>query len=295
MNDNLVIGADNLSLYRNMHHKYAKKIDSAFYSYFTRAYKKLSKAELKALAQYKGGDYMYINKFVNGDKFIDHYTISLVPKTSKMIIYDDFAQIFKLFYDIHIKLDKVIASLHLPKDMIVYRGEKHLGNMKKSKIGDTFKYNTYISTSLTPIIADKFMRNGGIIMSIRLKKGMNAAYLPWELTDGLGENDGVYTHGKSATQSQSSINKENMENSEMELLLPRGITLKLVEKKDIAGYMGKKDIMYVFDIVDINADEIPKFADLDRNNIMTNMVDIDQSFVANYILSSYLNKKVINQ
>lgn len=281
--DNIIIGADNLSHYRDTHHKYAKKLDRAFYSYFSRKYKALDKGDLKALAQYKGGDYMYINRFVNGDKFIDHYTISLTSKTKNMRIFDDFANIFKLFYDIHTKLDRVISSLKLPRDMIVYRGERNLGNMRKSKIGDTFKYNTYISTSLTPIVANKFLYDsGGIIMAIKLRKDMNVAYLPWELTYGLGENDGVYTDGKS----QGTINKEEMIMSEMELLLPRGITLKLVEKKDIKGYMGKRDIMYVFSIEDVNADTIPKFGELDKNNIMTNMVDISQEFVANYLLSA---------
>ena len=103
------------------------------------------------------------------------------------------------------RLDAVLNRSIVPEDVVVYRGAKlSKSTLKQFEPGSTFTDAGFISSTLTPTVAEKFAGEKGVIMEIGIPKGSHGLYI------------GV--RGLTAFPTES------------EFLLPRSSTFKVVER-----------------------------------------------------------------
>ena len=191
---------------------------------YNEVFKKLTKEEKKVRVIYKGDSrifnkllldnylttnidsYEILEKILNHGKTIDLQTI----------LYYYYSQVCN---NIEI-LDKVINKYKLKKEITVYRGMYNCSVLEKLKIGETFKFKNYLSTSLDINVALGF--SGDCILELKLPARTNVCYLNWDI-DNL-----------------KNLLNQNIQSSEFEILLGRDYVFKLTKITHIKAKYIKK-------------------------------------------------------
>lgn len=204
--------------------EYNKKIlkDSEYFiSKYKNFYNKLDKSDLEGLSYYKGDGYYMLNYLLNNNKLSNEYLINYIKKSKDgkevtMSGLKDYVKfkINKLLENI-LKLEKVFQKApKSDKKLSVFRGitETDTKIISQYKVGDKIKFNSYTSTSFSPKISVRFMKNrftkklNCCFMVIEIPKNVKMIYLPWVNQDNNKQN----------------LTDHTFDGDEFELLLPRG-------------------------------------------------------------------------
>ena len=220
---------------------------------------KINQSESVSLSYYKGSGYTDINYYLINNKFrvADYFYYNSSPNNKTLT--DEHKQIkaqLKKYYNIlfYIKeIDNIFRKIPINnKNIIVYRGindnNKHLKNMiyvlETSKIGSTFVFPTYISTSLNINTAINFSSKQlyksqmNMTKNIRLNDKIDIGYD--DIYKLFGEKKfflmkiNISKGNRFIYLEQLKKQEKNIliENWEHEVLLPRNCKMKLTKKYD---------------------------------------------------------------
>lgn len=218
--------------------QYVKEYSRRFKSFI----KKLSPEELDVLMSYKGNGYYRINNVLYDNNIP-------VPKSMLPVFFkdkflkklgDEIVQSIQLLDDV---FDKVPKTIQTKIPTVLYRGsDSRTSNLK---IGSTVITRGFISTTLVPYIASRFIGcEGCCIYKLLINKPLPHIYLSW------------YSASEDA--------QEPVGHSELEILLPRNLIFKIVNvekvsldsnhifctQKEIQKSKTKKITLYTCELVD---------------------------------------------
>ncbi len=117
-------------------------------------------------------------------------------------------------------IDLAIRRSHLTTDLEVYRGEQISNSRKVPRVGDRIDVPQYFSASLNPAIAQKFA-------SQNLKRNPSAKFVVYRVRLNRGQ--------KAISMDAMNINWFDQFLDEHEILLPRGIKLKVMRREDFGS------------------------------------------------------------
>lgn len=238
-----------------------------FIKIFKKFYKNLNDKEKKVLTYYKSIYYTYINKILYHGNLGSEITYIHDPNNCDFIFSQLRSHIQKYIVDRSIDcintLDQILYKCPLTtQNITVFKGlsKDITKKIQKLKINDTFKFDTFLSTSFSPIKALSFANKNCCVIIINIPKKINYLYLPW----GTGHKN---------------LENELFSSDEFELLFPRGMILQLTKITEEYSKIGNKGNTYRnlkrkkgtkmkffhFDVADIQ----PKILDLDSNKIMS--------------------------
>lgn len=181
-------------------------------------YKKLNKEERKVLSFYKGSGFEIVNKLLLENYLISnfetHEILEKILNHNKLL---DIKTILEYYYtDINKKIklfDEIIGKYELKDEITVFRGMSDCTVFKNMKIGNTFKFKNFVSTSLDLKVALQFSRD--CILELKLPPGTNVSYLNWDVDH------------------MENLLNQDIRGSEFEILLGRNYIFKLTKISSI--------------------------------------------------------------
>lgn len=125
--------------------------------------RRITKAQVEALTDYKGEEYFDINHYLRGK---DVENIEDLKNTKRLIKHMD---------------DAFSKATPLPDDIYVYRGmnSERMEKLAKKMIGKSIDDKAFTSTTLSRDAADKFLGGGSgrVMMKIKVPKGKSGIYI----------------------------------------------------------------------------------------------------------------------
>jgi hypothetical protein len=207
---------------------------------FNKKYKLLIKEDKDLLSNYKGSYYSDINKYLlNNTLDISSVIHSLrTPEINNLKKFQDITYIsLSKLYDQHInkligdinQLNNIVIKYGVREQRKVYRGMRDVdvsSDIYKAimKKGNTVNINTFQSTSHDINTAFDFTQFGETSLLLEIDTSeCPYFYLPWNISN------------------TGNLKTEMLMGSELELLLPRNITMEYVGKQNILNYKRYKD------------------------------------------------------